>query len=200
VDLVAETVTFERIEERQRAYIDFVSHTLNLLREEAGLKVRESSPAGLSWHILASLPENGRQKAVLAQSFARGQRFRVELYLDTGDESATKKLFDRLATLRPAIEADFGEALSWERMDDRRACRIAAYKAGSITSSPSQLRELQKWGVDTLVKLRAAINGPFIRAMEETEGLTWKGNPQLGTRRNKTCGVDGSHGAECRWE
>jgi SpoVK/Ycf46/Vps4 family AAA+-type ATPase len=85
-------------------------------------------------------------------SFARGGRFRVEVYIDQGDKEANKRIFDDLLRQREVIESEIGEELSWERLDKRRASRIAAYRPGSITDDPETLAELRAWGAATIVK------------------------------------------------
>ena len=50
---------------------------------------------------------------------------RIELYIDTGDKNKNKQIFDELYKKRHEIESDFGEELEWQRLDDKRACRIA---------------------------------------------------------------------------
>ncbi|MCY4506659.1 MAG: DUF4268 domain-containing protein [Acidobacteria bacterium] len=50
---------------------------------------------------------------------------RAELYIDAPAAEDNKALFDTLHAERLAIEADFGGALSWQRLDDKRASRIS---------------------------------------------------------------------------
>jgi hypothetical protein len=69
----------------------------------------------------------GRTGFSFVWSIAGGSRLRVELYIDVGDRNTNKGLFDRLRAHAGRIEAAFGEALSWERLDDRKACRVATY-------------------------------------------------------------------------
>lgn len=56
---------------------------------------------------------------VFSQTYAR-----VELYIDKDENDFNTTLFDALHMLKYEIEADFGEALAWERADGSRFCRI----------------------------------------------------------------------------
>lgn len=49
---------------------------------------------------------------------------RVELYIDMSEASKNKALFDTLLGHKTAIEAAYGGALDWQRLDEKRACRI----------------------------------------------------------------------------
>jgi Domain of unknown function (DUF4268) len=90
-------------------------------------------------------------------SFAQGGRARVEVYIE-----ANKALFDRLQARREELEEAFGEALSWERLDDRQASRIAVYCAGSIDASAEDLKLIHVWSVERLLKIRDVL-GPVVR-------------------------------------
>lgn len=45
-------------------------------------------------------------------------------------------------------------ALSWERLDNIRACRIAVLREGRIDEGEEELNELQGWAIATLIKFR----------------------------------------------
>ncbi|MTI70052.1 MAG: DUF4268 domain-containing protein [Firmicutes bacterium] len=49
---------------------------------------------------------------------------RIELYIDTGDKSANKQIFDSLYKSKDKIESEFGDDLSWERLENNRASKI----------------------------------------------------------------------------
>ena len=86
----------------------------------------------------------------------------METYIDFGDAAANKSLFDNLLLSRPAIEAEFHETLEWERLDARRASRIASYFPGSIDSSPDELQVIREGIVNRLIRMKAAM-GPYLR-------------------------------------
>lgn len=138
-------VTFVRIKEREKAYIDFWSNFLPELKDKVDFKMKTPDPDGTNWVGLVSIPENGSQQALLGLTFALNQKFRIELYIDTGNKDTNKKIFDALLSNKDAIEKIVGAPLGWERMDNRRASRIALYQNGSITDNSEDLELLKAW-------------------------------------------------------
>ncbi|MFW9880255.1 MAG: DUF4268 domain-containing protein [Candidatus Thorarchaeota archaeon] len=65
---------------------------------------------------------------------------KVELYIDRGKDSReeNKKIYDQLYSKRDLIEGMFGEPLIWERLDEKRACRISKRFDGGY-------RDEEKW-------------------------------------------------------
>lgn len=157
ISIAEERVAFARARDRERLYIDFYSELQSVLREKAGFALRTASPAGQSWIWIAGVPEEGGQVANLSFSFALGNRFRVELYIDSGDKTYNKQVFDALYEQREAIESDFGAPLQWERLDERRASRVAAYHPGAITDEPEILQKLRDWALDAMLRFQKTI-------------------------------------------
>ena len=58
-------------------------------------------------------------------SFAQSGELRTELYIDREERVKNETAFDALLAQKGTIEKEFGEPLRWERLDTRRACRIA---------------------------------------------------------------------------
>lgn len=155
VRMSEEIVVFARVEGRKKAYIDFFSSLLEQLASHKDFSVKTISPDGQNWITVASLPADGKKVGILAFSFARQKRFRVELYIDTGDELRNKQIFQRLFERKDIIEAEVGMPLSWERLDQARASRIALYHPGSIVdSSYEELAKLREWAVDAMDRLQ----------------------------------------------
>lgn len=84
-------------------------------------------------------------------SFNRGGFARVELNIVPGDAERNKAVFDYLASHREEIEADFGEKLWWERLDNKRTSRIALYRSGAINDTDEKLQEIREWAVNNLL-------------------------------------------------
>ncbi len=82
---------------------------------------------------------------------ASNARLRVEVYIDTGDQAANKAYFDELYARREELEGALGAAFSWERLDKRRASRIALYRPAPAGSSIDEDAESREWMVATMV-------------------------------------------------
>jgi hypothetical protein len=139
---------------RAEAYQSFFQNLIDRLRTKHKFtQARKGQPQ--NWYTFSSgLPGIG-----YSVSFTTGNRVRTEAYIDNGDGSWNTKMFDGLYQQRGEIEDAFGESLDWERLDARRACRIAVYRPGSIDDPPQTLEEIRDWGIDRLLRFKAAI-GP----------------------------------------
>lgn len=94
--------------------------------------------------------------------FSQGKRVRVELYIDQGDVDKNKQIFDSLYDKRNKIESNFDGTIEWERLDDKRASRIAIYRDGTIDDPESELSEIHSWMVENLIKFKK-IFGPYLK-------------------------------------
>lgn len=160
-----EIVVFVRNKEREQAYFDFFGATIDALRN-AGAFSFSAIPTGRSWLTIGPMPDVLPRVAYLNLSFAQTRQLRVELYIDTGDQQKNKRIFDRLHSSKEAIEASLGESLSWERIDEKRASRIAIYYAGSITDDEDSLAELRAKAVTGLMRFRQVMAEYMLRAHE----------------------------------
>lgn len=82
---------------------------------------------------------------------------RVELYIDTGDKDKNKKIFDQLYSEREEIERRFDGKIEWQRLEEKRACRIAV-----LVNKRTGLRDEDKWDrmqedmVESMIKFESA--------------------------------------------
>ena len=73
----------------------------------------------------------------------------VELYIDDN-----KELFDKLIGNKDAIEGDLGKKLSWDRLDNRKACRIKYRIAGLNFDDHSNYDSLMNQVIDFTISMR----------------------------------------------
>lgn len=158
-----ERVTFTRSRERERAYIDFFSALLNDLSREAPETFRIASPDGQSW-INVGWPFDGIS---FIFSFTQTKRFRVELYVDVGKKETNKFIFDALLERRELLEEEFGEPLSWERIDDKRASRLARYYPGTITDNKGSLANLRARAVEGMIRFQRVLTPQLVIVLQE---------------------------------
>ena len=142
---------FVRTNDREEAYISFFAKLNARLAAEPDFPLRNVSPQGHNWLVLASLDRSGPELAYIVASFASRKRLRIELYLDGGDKDANKLLFERLLARKGEFEQVVGEPLQWERLDNRRACRVAVYTKAQIlidADSPTLMEWAAKKATD----------------------------------------------------
>jgi Domain of unknown function (DUF4268) len=117
----------------------------------------------------ANIAPNGESSWIAAGTGVRGlplqyvigqDECRVELYIDRGSDlaKANKRIFDRLCAQKKEIDGSFGSELSWQRLDDKRACRIAYTLAvGGYKSDESKWPEIQDAIIDAMIRLEKAL-------------------------------------------
>ena len=135
---------------REEAYRAYFQGLLDELREKHHFtNAKLGQPQ--HWYSFRS----GVSGVEYGTSFAQGGRVRAELYIDFEDAGTNKEYFDRLHFERDQFEQAFGEPLSWERLDARRARRIAMYAAGSLDSTPDDLFRIRAWAIERLLKFKS---------------------------------------------
>jgi hypothetical protein len=82
----------------------------------------------------------------------------TELYIDRGDATENKRIFDTLLARKEQIERAFGSSLEWDRLDTKRACRIKnVVTLGGYRSPEQQWPAIQSAMVESMAKLEAAL-------------------------------------------
>lgn len=84
----------------------------------------------------------------------------AELYIDKGKDSGeqSKEIFDKLHNFKDKIEAVFGEPLEWQRLDERRGCRIKKLiTTGGYRDDEKKWPEIHEAMVDAMIRLEKAL-------------------------------------------
>ena len=147
-----------RTSERSEKYRKFFQSLIDTLREMHGFRDR-TAPRG-NWFDTSS----GFAGVLYCLTFS-SYGVRVEVYIDR-DKEWNKRLFDKLEERKETIESKLGESLSWERLDDRKACRIALYRDGTIDEDEETLVEIREWMINWLLEFKRVF-GPELDELAE---------------------------------
>lgn len=110
------------------------------------------------WRKVKSQPQSwlsfgaGKSGLSFVWAFKSNNRFAIELYIDTGDENENERIFEELEKYKDKIDNEI-KGLIWEKMEEKRACRIAIYKniKGNIKSlSEEDYPEIIEWASKTM--------------------------------------------------
>jgi len=163
INFSEERVVFSLMSDRQSAYVSFFNDLQSKLHSIDNLTVKPAmNLQGRSWLSVEVSSAEFPEITWIGFSFARKSRFRIESYIDTGDQSQNKCIFDNLYNYKAGIETKLGEPLSWERLDSRKASRVALYQEkASIMNTPEDLAKLQDWSAKMMVRFYWAI-APYL--------------------------------------
>lgn len=112
-----------------------------------------------NWYPFAA----GRTGFGFVWSMAGKGRFRVELYIDAGTAEENADFLERLRADAAAIEAEVGEHVEWELLENRRACRLAIYRKADRDNFEND-PDLTEWAVQTMAKFVDSLR-PRIKAL-----------------------------------
>lgn len=134
--------------EKREGYRAYFQTLIDTLRSKNFTNAQKGQPQ--SWYSFSS----GLSGIYYSNSFAQGGRVRAEIYIDRGDAALNKELFDSLLTMKDELEREFGEPLEWERLDSKRASRVAVYRRGTIDEDGKTLEEIRDWSIAKLLKFK----------------------------------------------
>lgn len=98
---------------------------------------------------------------------------KIELYIDKDKEGGAenKAIFDELLKNRKEIESKFGEQLEWERLDGKRASRIAKYfNNGGYKDDKEKWDSICNPMIEDMIRFETALS-PFIKGIRSYASL-----------------------------
>jgi len=133
----------------EKNYLQFYTKLANTYSSKNS-KWRKAKPRPQSWLGFSS----GKSGLQFVWAFRSGNRFSVELYIDTGDKNENERIFEELYNHRVKIEK-LVKGLNWEKLVERKACRIGVYKG--IKAPIRHLTEtdypsILKWATETMTQ------------------------------------------------
>ena len=96
------------------------------------------------------------------------RELKVELYFGHGDPEVNDSRFEALYERKQEIEELFGEKLSWEALEGRKAARIALYRDASSIRNVDEWDDYLEWIEDHFARLTKVTDSQvFADAMSE---------------------------------
>ena len=152
------------VSQKGAAYAEFFGDLLTGFKERFPGETNVSKGLPQNWLELSI----GKSGVVAVWSFTGDKRFRVELYIDTGNRIVNASYFQQLVDRRQEIESRLGHELDWDPLEGKQGCRVASYYSTqpiSIDDDGPALAELHSWAVDEMKGLRDAF-GPLVKGLQ----------------------------------
>ena len=151
----------------------FWAKTLEKLRTRGVSRFNNISPSRDHWLASATGVSDCGYHLIFSKNEAR-----VELYLSRTRATENKWIYDKLEQEKKEIENRFGAELQWQRLDDKKACRIC-YRRPFNGFDDDNWPEMTDWLCEHIVKLEEAFSEPLGRLnerMKSQEGTSAASN------------------------
>ena len=139
---------------------DFWKYLLEKVNQKSNL-FQNISPSQNSWIGTGSGARDARYNFVVSKQYAR-----VEIYIDRGDKDENKQVFDYLFDKKEEIENKFGNNLTWERLDDKRASRIK-YETNGNVFEKEQWEAMSNFMIESMIKLENTFKNYMSKVNEQ---------------------------------
>lgn len=144
--------------EKYRNYFQLLIDELREKHHFTGAKAGQPQ----NWYSFSS----GISGITYGANFSQGGKARTEVYIDLGDQDKNKQVFDLLQQEATLIENELGDNVAWERLNDKRASRLALYINGNIEDSDAELETVKNWHIDKLLKLKKHLGSRLKEAVK----------------------------------
>ena len=143
--------------ERGERYRSFFQRLIDSLREDHKFTTAKLAQPQNWYSFAAGFGKLFKYSA----NFTKDDQARVEVYIDSDDPDKPRALFDGLMQYRERIEDELGFKLDWQPLEDRRACRVATVRSGTIDDSDDVLEGVHDWMVARLLDFRRVFDSYF---------------------------------------
>jgi hypothetical protein len=148
---------------RNKRYLDFFNKLITkILAQKPNFTRAKAWPQ--SWWNTGI----GRSGFSVSTPFTIDNKFRVELYIDTGNKELNDKAFSELKENRVPIEEKIGKELVWDPIPDSRACRIYLAIDGTIEDNQEKLDQIIEWAVPYIIKFKETFS-PLVKNIQLEE-------------------------------
>jgi hypothetical protein len=150
--------TQEELKERHHLRLEFWSKLLPRIKGKATI-FQNSSPSKDHW-----LSSGGTGISGLSYNFLITKSYvGIELAISKSDTQANKQIFDELKKFETEITNDFGNALSWERLDNKKMSRVAYALEGVNLFEKSDWEKMMEFLIENMIKFEKAMKQPLTK-------------------------------------
>ena len=150
-----EIATQENLKQRHRVRLEFWSRFLDYMNQKNQI-FSNISPSKESW-----LGTGVGMSGLILNMGVTGKYARAELFINRETKEETKACFDFLYSKKEQIENDFGGPLTWERMDERKTCRIRSQKDNLSLYEKEDWDEMIAFMADVAERMEKALRNPI---------------------------------------
>ncbi|MXY48289.1 MAG: DUF4268 domain-containing protein [Gemmatimonadetes bacterium] len=135
----------------------FWEKTLEALRARGVSRYENISPSRDHWLASSTGVAGCGYNMIFGKNLAR-----VDLYMTRSQADENKRIFDQLIQEKQDIESRFGKELNWQRLNDKKACRIS-FPHSFDGFDEENWPEMIEWLCEHIVKLEEAFSDPLDR-------------------------------------
>lgn len=159
---VEATQSSSELSEKREAYRAFWAKYLEVVHERYPNLTNVRAASTRNWTNINYL---GRGINI-SLAFLSGGRAICEVYIDTRNAARNSAILAEIAKHKQQVESAVGEALSWDDIPLKRACRIRAITNGDVTEPSDQVR-LINWMVEHQQKMKHVVK-PLVEALPDS--------------------------------
>jgi hypothetical protein len=148
--------TQEELKERHHLRLEYWSKILPKIKGKTTI-FQNSSPSKDHW-----LSSGGTGISGLSYSFVVTKSYvSVELGISKSSQTENKRIFDELKQYEKEITENFGNELSWERLDNKKMCRVSFYLEGVSLFEKEDWDKMMDLQVENMIKLESSMREPL---------------------------------------
>lgn len=91
----------------------------------------------------------------------------VELLINRGNKEMNEKIFDVLYGTKNELEKDFGNELTWEKLDEKKSCRVSYRMENADITDCENWEKFKEFQCDAMVRFDKTMRQAVSKAVKE---------------------------------
>ncbi|MGI9279912.1 MAG: DUF4268 domain-containing protein [Endozoicomonas sp.] len=153
------------LQKRHHLRLAYWEEYLNAVKESQCNLFNNVNPTGAHWISAGSGCSGAPYQCLFMKNGAK-----VQLNISRGSQEENKFLFDALQEQKADIESTFGDTLSWNRMDDKKAS-IILFEKDYDGYNKASWPEMVQWMIQHIHQLEKSISQPLKNSNQKLKTL-----------------------------